>query len=145
LKTTICGSFKFLKEIDEAIRECQGYGIEVLSPRGTKIIGENEEFLLLEGDRNTAIKRVEDRHLRCIKESDFVLLICPNGYFGVSCAFEIGAALASRVPVFVMNAPSRLLDGDGPISFCDNVEVVSGIPMILERLSEITEASTVVL
>jgi hypothetical protein len=46
------------------------------------------------------LSELERFHLRAITETDFVWLYAPDGYVGLSGAFEIGYATAVGRPVF---------------------------------------------
>ncbi len=107
---TVSSSFnRFLRETRYAIEELQDEGARVLSPRGVveyKAI--QGGFLLLEGDRpywNLSIKSVQDRHHACIAQSDFLLVVCPGGYIGVSVALEMGVAYGANVPIYATHMP----------------------------------------
>jgi len=80
VKCTISGSFrKFYTEIVKLIDEFNSLGIEVLSPKKSKILNPEEEFVVLESDsKDKNVKQSEEKHLEAIKNSDF-LYIC-NGW-----------------------------------------------------------------
>ncbi|HXK37992.1 MAG TPA: hypothetical protein VJ579_02910 [Candidatus Paceibacterota bacterium] len=92
------------------MEELQNFGARVLSPKKPNphsMLSKN--FLLLEGDMlfpHSSIKSVQDRHNRCIRASNFLWLVCPDGYIGSSVAMEIGVAVASDVPIYSLHAPS---------------------------------------
>jgi hypothetical protein len=136
LKTTICGSFRrHLGAVGEAMKEFADRRVEVLSPQGVAVVGEEGGFLFLASDQSDDIGRIEDRHLACIARSDFVWLVAPDGYVGPTTALEIGFAAGSGVPIYCAHAPSELISGDGPVDLRDHVTVVSGIAEAVERAS----------
>jgi hypothetical protein len=103
-----------MKEVQHLIEELSDKGAIVLSPQAAlpwrTIAG---GFLLLEGDRQHAsilrmddpIRRVEDRHLDCIRQSDFICIAGRDGYVGDSVAFEIGVAIACGVQIYAFVLP----------------------------------------
>ena len=108
---TVCASFnRFIKETGEAIQELKEEGARVLSPQKPHPHSELEgDFLLLAGDMqfpHTSVKQVEDRHLACINRSDFVWLVCPGGYVGISVAMELGFALGLGIPIYSLYWPT---------------------------------------
>jgi nucleoside 2-deoxyribosyltransferase len=44
--------------------------------------------------------------LRALRESDIIWLHAPDGYVGVSAAYELGFAAAIGKPVFSFNTPT---------------------------------------
>lgn len=102
---TVCGSFnRHLREVQLTVEELFDLGAQVLSPFKPVAWKElTKEFLLLEGDRryrDMSARTIEDGHLRCIKQSDFVVLVCPDGNIGCAAAFETGFAYSGGVPVY---------------------------------------------
>jgi hypothetical protein len=61
------------------------------------------EFLFVASDRLRSIKLVQDRHLEAIRASDFLWVVCPDGYTGPSTSGEILAASVLHVPVFSLS------------------------------------------
>lgn len=107
---TVSASFnRHLPEMQLAVQELWDEGARVLSPmRPTPFREISGGFLLLDGDRSftdLSIKSVQDRHLVCIAASDFLWVVCPDGYVGNSTAMEIGVAVASNVPIYSLCAP----------------------------------------
>lgn len=102
---TISGSFrKYLTEVSERIRESEREGILVLSPRSTRVVGEDHGFVFFEGEPTDPYE-VELGHLEAISKSDFLWVVNPDGYIGTSASMEIGCATANSVPVFCTNDP----------------------------------------
>jgi hypothetical protein len=94
--------------IYEAVTEFRELGAHVLSPADPRVVDQIGEFLFVASDRVRSIKMVEDRHLECIRASDFLWLVAPDGYVGQSASMELGYAVAHGVPIFCL-AP--LMDG----------------------------------
>ncbi len=108
-RVTVSGSFRrHLAEIQVAVETLHEHGFEVLSPSDPRPIDSFGEFLFVASDKRRSIKGVQNRHLAAIAASDFLLLICPDGYVGQSAALEIGFAIARDVPVVSTTPPSDL-------------------------------------
>jgi nucleoside 2-deoxyribosyltransferase len=128
LAPTISGSFsRHAVQIDEAIRECRDLGFEVLSPTDMRIVGAEGAFLFVASDPVRSVREVQDKHLRAIAHSDFLWLVDPDGYVGVSAALEIGFACAQGVPVLSTRAP------DDP-GLKDKVTVIDSLAWLAKRL-----------
>jgi hypothetical protein len=109
LKVTISGSFhRHLHAITRAVYELTDLGIRVLSPADPRIVDAREEFLFVASDRMRSVRLVQDRHLECIRASDFLWVVAPDGYLGQSASMEIGYAVANGVPMFSLDRVSDL-------------------------------------
>jgi len=110
---SISGSYrKFPEQLAQDIENFQDLGIKVLSPHGAIILSSLNDFVLLKNDPVTsfssfsdttiseAMRFIENSHLRALQQSDALWLVLPQGYCGVSTAFEMGWALAHNVPVY---------------------------------------------
>ena len=107
LKVTVSGSFRrHMTEIYEAVSEFVDRGATVLSPADPRIVDQIGEFVFVASDRVRSIKMVEDRHLDCIRSSDFLWLVAPDGYVGQSASMELGYAIAHDVPIFCEHLPN---------------------------------------
>jgi len=106
MKCIISGSFrKFYNEIVKLIDEFNSLGIEVLSPKKSKIINPEEEFVVLESDsKDKNIKQLEEEHLEAIKNSNFLYICNPKKYLGNSAIMEIGFAIANKKPIFTLES-----------------------------------------
>ena len=108
-RVTLCGSFhRYLQAFSDRILEFESSGCEVLSPRNVRVVDEIGEFLFVASDPYRSIKLVESRHLFAIGSSDFVWLVAPNGYVGLSTALEIGLAVAKGKTVYTVIPPNDL-------------------------------------
>jgi hypothetical protein len=106
LKAAVSGSFhRHMAAIYDAVGELRVRGIAVLSPSDPRVVDNIGEFLFVASDKLRSIRLVQDRHLEAIRASDFLWVVCPDGYTGPSTCMEIGTALAAEVPVF-SNAPA---------------------------------------
>jgi hypothetical protein len=106
-QVTVSGSFRrHLSAIQDAVQTLRDLGIAVLSPADPRIAGNFGDFLFVRSDIRRSIKGVQNRHLEAISRSDFLWLVCPDGYVGQSAAMEIGYAVAAGVPVYSDGVPS---------------------------------------
>jgi hypothetical protein len=92
--------------IYDAVGELRTAGVVVISPSDPRVVDHLREFLFVASDRTRLKRQVQQRHLEAISKSDFLWLVCPDGYTGVSAAMEIGWALHARVPVFAERKPA---------------------------------------
>jgi hypothetical protein len=106
LTATVSGSFhRHMPAVYAAVGELRSLNIDVLSPADPRVVDSIGEFLFVASDRLRSIKLVQDRHFEAIRASDFLWVVCPDGYTGASTCAEIGCAYASRVPVFSDRLP----------------------------------------
>ena len=112
-RVVISGSFrKFQDVLASTLQEFKDLGTEVLSPPSATIISTFEGFVSLKGDLvsridnlaeqniSQVITQVENSHLKAVQDADLLWLILPQGYCGVATAFEIGWAIAHKIPVY---------------------------------------------
>ena len=106
LKATVSGSFhRHMMAIESAVSELWSLGVNVLSPADPRIVDFKGEFLFVASDRLRSIKLVQDRHFEAIGHSDFLWLVCPDGYTGASACMEIGDARRAGVPIYSDRLP----------------------------------------
>ncbi len=110
-KCVVSGSFrKHYGRILEVCAALAEAGAVVLSPARSEVVNPDDEFVLLQTDLwewgEPEIKHVEDAVLRKIAGGDFVYVCNPDGYVGLSTAFEIGYAVSLRRPVIAMCPPA---------------------------------------
>ena len=74
----------------------------------SRIVDAHGEFLFVASDRVRSVRLVQDRHLQCIRSSDFLWLVAPDGYVGQSASCELGFAIAHEIPIFATRAPTDL-------------------------------------
>lgn len=111
LRVTVSGSFRrHMTAIRTAVEELTELGVDVLSPADPRIVDQIGEFVFVASDRVRSVKMVQDRHLECIRASDFLWLVAPDGYVGQSASMELGFAVANNVPIF-----SQVLPTDGTL------------------------------
>lgn len=109
LTATVSGSFhRHMGAISEAVNELAALSVRVLSPADPRIVAQQGEFLFVASDQVRSLRLVQDRHLDCVRSGDFLWLVCPDGYVGVSSSLEIGAAITAQVPVFASRLPSDI-------------------------------------
>jgi len=101
IRATVSGSFhRHIAAIYEQVQELRALGVDVLSPADPRVVDYIGEFLFVASDRIRAVKLVQDRHLEAIRASDFLIVVCPDGYTGASTSGEIMAAAVLRIPVY---------------------------------------------
>lgn len=101
LSIVVSGSFRRSFEgISETVRTFESLGVEVLSPKASKVINPGEEFAVLETDDTSDPQTLEQRHLDAITAADALYLYDPEGYIGDSLKMELGWAVALGKPVF---------------------------------------------
>lgn len=106
-KCVVLGSFrKHYSDIVAVVTLFRKAGLEVLSPAASVIINPGGEFVILRSDldacSSTDVKRIQDRVLEAIGQSEFAYVCNPEGYTGLTVSFEIGFAQASGTHVFSM-------------------------------------------
>ena len=107
---TISGSLrKFSKEIIHVVKEFKKKGIKVLSPIISEIVNEGAQFIYFDHDKTKPIALIEQSHLKSIDQSDFLYVVCPNGYIGSSTLLEIGYAIAIKKKIYSSEPPEDLL------------------------------------
>lgn len=124
---TVSGSFhRYMREIEVAVHDLSVLGVKVVSPSDPRVVDAKGEFLFVASDRVRSVRLVQDRHLDSIAGSDFLWLVCPDGYVGQSASMEIGFAVARNIRVFSTAAPSDL-------TLRQYVEVVPSIEAVIHR------------
>src|SRR5882724_4659272 len=109
LTAAVSGSFhRHMDAITRAVHELAALSVRVLSPADPRIVAAQGEFLFVASDRVKSVRLVQDRHLESIRASDFLWLVCPDGYVGQSASMEVGFAAAAGVPIFATHAPTDL-------------------------------------
>jgi hypothetical protein len=101
LNASVSGSFhRHMHAIYDAVGGLRALAVNVLSPSDPRVVDSIGEFLFVASDRLRSIRLVEDRHLEAIRASDFLWVVCPDGYTGASTSGEILAAHVLGVPAF---------------------------------------------
>lgn len=132
LRIVISGSFRrYFDGISEAVRTFESLGIEVLSPKASKVINPGDEFAVLETDDTDDPKTLEQRHLDAIAAADALYLHDPDGYIGDSSKMELGWAIALGKPVFC-----KEFVADSTLKFfCGTVATPEEVKQALENRS----------
>jgi len=97
-----------MEHIVAAVDSLRSHGVNVLSPADPRVVDQIGPFLFVASDRHRSVRLVQDRHLSAVDHSDFLWLVCPDGYVGQSASLEIGFAIARGVPVFGADLPVDL-------------------------------------
>lgn len=109
LRATVSGSFqRAMSTVQSTVYALTDIGVEVLSPADPRVVDELGAFLFVASDRLRDVRLVQERHLQAIRASDFLWLVAPDGYIGLSGSMEIGYAHACGTPVFSMERPRDL-------------------------------------
>ncbi|MDP2703990.1 MAG: MazG nucleotide pyrophosphohydrolase domain-containing protein [bacterium] len=143
LSVVVSGSFcRSFEGISETVRAFESLGVEVLSPKASKVINPGEEFAVLETDDTSDPQTLEQRHLDAITAADALYLYDPEGYIGDSSKMELGWAIALGKPVFC-----KELVADSTLKFfCGDVATPEQVKDALDNLSpleSINERSSV--
>lgn len=134
LRATVSGSFhRHMSAIYDAVGSMRAAGVDVLSPSDPRVVDNIGDFLFVASDRLRSIKLVQDRHLEAIRASDFLWVVCPDGYTGASTSGEIMAAAVLGVPVFSEHGALDITIG----------QYVKRVPSINAVTSSIRERSRV--
>jgi hypothetical protein len=116
-----------MSAVYEAVSALSELGVNVLSPADPRVVDQIGEFVFVASDRVRSIKMVQDRHLECLKSSDFLWVVAPDGYVGQSASMELGYAVAHDVPVFSDTAPA-----DGTLTkYVTVVDGISAVPSLI--------------
>ncbi len=113
IRATVSGSFhRHMAPIADAVSWLTAMGVDVLSPSDPRVVDADGEFLFVASDKLRSRRLVEDRHLEAIRASDFLWVVCPDGYTGASTSGEILAATVLGKPVFSTHAALDVTIGD---------------------------------
>jgi len=135
LQATVSGSFnRHLSEVEKAVQSLNERGVKVLSPSDPRIVDKVGTFLFVASDRHRSIRLVQDRHFASIAVSDFLWLVCADGYVGQSASMEVGFAVACGRPVFSATKPSD-------VTLRRYVIVVKDIGQAIDQVSKGQERS----
>jgi NTP pyrophosphatase (non-canonical NTP hydrolase) len=78
---------------------------EVLSPISVEFVDPAVDFVRLPHELHDDESSIEQKHLDALVDADFVWLHAPDGYLGLSAAFELGHAKSLGIPIFSDTAP----------------------------------------
>ena len=112
LKCVVSGSFrKHYPRITAVVVVLVRQGIQVLSPKASRIVNPGEDFAILETDlldiKEPVIRHIEGKVLEHIRDCDLLYVCNPDGYLGPSTTMEIGFALALGKRIFVLTEPEE--------------------------------------
>ena len=116
-RVVLCGSYnKHLPQIAELASKLRRRGIEVLSPRDTRLVGSHDGFVLFEGDKlvNQCTWSIEAVHLRAVEQSDIVIICNFDDYIGTKTALEIGYTYRAGGRLIFLNDGASVTDFDLP-------------------------------
>lgn len=130
----ISGSFRrYYPQILERISEFEKAGFIVASPKKSKILNPEAEFVILESDVGMRPHEIEQGHLDAIYEADALYVVNPAGYIGKTTVMEIGWALAFCKPIFYQEKCSEdLFAGYGKV-----VPPIEDVRQVLEEREKV--------
>ena len=97
-----------MDDVQRDVEHLADAGALVLSPADPRVVEQFGDFVFVASDQVRRIRTVQSRHLAAIEASDFLWLVAPDGYVGVSAAMEIGYAVAQSVPVYSVDVVADL-------------------------------------
>lgn len=143
LSIVVSGSFRRnFDSINETVSTFEALGINVLSPKASKVVNVGAEFAILETDDTNDPQTLEQRHLDAITAANALYLYDPEGYIGDSSKMELGWALALGKPIFC----KELLVDSTLRLFCGNVATPQQVRNALDNcspLASVNERSSV--
>lgn len=105
-RVVICGSYhRNPAGLRRLFRELEATGCRILSPLSLDFDA-SKAVVRADSEADFTVEELEKYHLRAIREADFIMLHAPEGYVGLSAAFELGYAAASGKPVFCKQPPT---------------------------------------
>lgn len=110
MNACIIGSFqKYYDEILKVIEYFNSNGIDILSPKSSFIVKNEEGFVILGSDYSEL--RHEEIQLMVFHkmyQSDFIYIWNPSGYIGKTTCYEIGKAEGNNIPIYFKENPIDL-------------------------------------
>ncbi len=101
LSIVVSGSFrKHFEGISKIIKEFEDLDMQVLSPKPSKVINPEHEFVILETADTNDPKTLEQRHLDAIEKADALYIYNLEGYIGASATLELGWAVSLGKPIY---------------------------------------------
>jgi hypothetical protein len=106
----IIGSFR--KHYDQVLQAWKIFydsGLEIYSPKGSRIIDESKEFVRFESDDpEDSDCMVQSRTLARLFLADIVYVISPKGYIGKTTSYEVGRLIQICKPLYFSSHPIDL-------------------------------------
>jgi len=101
LSIVVSGSFrKHFEGISKVIKEFEKLDVQVISPKPSKVVNPEHEFVILETDDTNDPKILEQRHLDAIEKADALYIYNLEGYIEASATLELGWAIALGKPIY---------------------------------------------
>jgi hypothetical protein len=101
MNVTIIGSFrKYYDEICTVIEMFEQNEIRVLSPKISRIVENLDGFVILKSDNSDNPQEIQQRVFDNIDLSDYVYVWNPDGYVGVTTAYEIGRIAEKGIDIY---------------------------------------------
>jgi len=107
---SIIGSFRqHYSQVVAAARVFEMAGIRVESPALSKIVNPDDDFVRFESDPPSCSDlTIQQATLGKILNSDFVYVVCPDGYIGRTTSYELGQVHHRGIPVYFSELPNDL-------------------------------------
>ena len=97
---TLIGSFRRDGEGLKIIFDQLTTNFDLICPKSIEFVDKTAAFVKASHEVNVSTSVIEERVLDSIQKSDFVWLFAPDGYVGISAAFEIGVAHSLGIPIY---------------------------------------------
>jgi len=122
----VIGSFrKYMKQIGDALKSFEEFGITVLSPINTEIIEQDVAFVRLRTDNSKHPDHlIQTITLHRILQADAVYVMVPDGYIGNTTCYEIGRVIQAGRPIYFSSQPVDL-PIDVPLSHVISVDALA--------------------
>lgn len=102
----ICGSFhRDPVGLKKLFLELEANGCRVVSPLSIAFENTDDKFVKASTEQELSVSELERFHLRAIREADMIWIHAPDGYIGISGAFEVGYAYSLKKPIYSKDLP----------------------------------------
>jgi ADP-ribose pyrophosphatase YjhB (NUDIX family) len=107
---SIIGSFR--QHYDEVTRAAAAFtsaGIEVLSPKISRIMNPGSKYVRFESDPpSSSDQDIQATTFERLFASNLIYVVAPNGYVGPTTSFELGRCLERDIPIYFSEQPADL-------------------------------------
>lgn len=105
-RVVVCGSYhRDPAGLQRLFRELEMTGCRIISPIGIDFSDLQSSVVRTENEKDFTTLELERFHLRAVNDADLIWLHAPDGYIGLSAAFEIGYAIAKNIPIYCFQKP----------------------------------------
>lgn len=125
----VCGSFhRDPAGLRRLFRELEQTGCRIISPIAISFQDSSLPIVRADHEDEFSIGELERWHLRALKSADFIVLHAPDGYVGISGAYELGFAQALGKPAFSLTEPADEM-------LATRVSIIGSVFEALDQLS----------